>query len=75
MISKTRHEYEGLLAESFMTNPEAIELVVSDISGQDSTDIQISALEATAELMSSDPGTCVLLMKLNLLSNLVLSVL
>ena len=48
--------------------------MLSLMSGEDNG-LRDAALSTTAQLMISDPGVCIQMLKVNLLSNLILSVL
>ena len=80
MLAKTEDAYPQLLSESFVNanndfgNSAGMHLLLSHMSGSD-TILRDSALDLTANLMQADPSICVQLLKVNILSNLILSVL
>ena len=80
MLAKTEDAYPQLLSESFVNanndfgNSAGMHLLLSHMSGRD-TILRDSALDLTANLMQADPSICVQLLKVNILSNLILSVL
>ena len=80
LIEKTEIRYGGLVADQFL-NEKGLLMLMKDLStcevsknGEEGDRVQIKALEVTKTLMM-DSGACVQLLKLNLLSNLILSVL
>ena len=85
MLAKTEEAYPLLVSESFVNatfggsddtivESAGMHLLLGHMSGGDSV-LRDSALETTASLMRTNPNICVQLLKVNLLSNLILSVL